>query len=167
MSGRIQFQGSLFTMGPMTDDIAYMVGHGRHPWPKFVELIRPHVKLLVDIRTNPQSRYSPHFNSRAMSQALAGEGIQYLWVKTLGGKDPKPLTEQRAALEKLWPLRPGTGFLCSESDYHACHRHYMLAPLLIERGFSILQILPSGELEQDVGPSEETLERMAPYLPKE
>jgi len=143
-----------------------MVGHSNHDWEKFAALLTRHgVKLLLDVRNNPQSRYCPHFNARRMAAALAELGIEYRHVPALGGKTPLPLAELRAHVGALLPLTAETCCMCSEGKFIECHRHYFLAPLFIERGWRVEQILPSGELVADPGPNAATLRKNAAGLP--
>ena len=41
-----------------------------------------------------------------------------------------------------------TAFMCSEADYHVCHRHRLIAPALIGRGIVVWHIMPDGNLER-------------------
>ena len=45
------------------------IGHSKHPIEKFLELLRQHgVEVLVDARSQPFSRFSPHFSRKARNQ---------------------------------------------------------------------------------------------------
>src|SRR5712691_7578193 len=91
----------------------YMIGHSRHPWPRFMELLALHqVEVLVD--------------------------VLYAHTPELGGRNPLPLIELGQHLERILNL-PMWGpsrmcLMCSEGDYHECHRHYLLAPLVLKLG---------------------------------
>ncbi len=128
-----------------------------------------HIRTLVDVRTNPHSRFSPQFNTRHMQENLGA--IAYRHARELGGKDPQPIPEIRRSLESLlYPVNQDPAdrmcLVCSEGDYRECHRHYLLTPLVRELGFQVQQILPNGGLVLDEGPTPATLTKMAPYLPK-
>lgn len=142
-----------------------MIGHSNHPWPVFEGLlVSAGVHLLVDVRSVARSRFSPQFNAKAMSEKLAAAGIGYLHVPELGGKNPRPIPELRAIVGRGLPLRDGTCLMCSEKDYRECHRHYLLAPLFIELGIEVVQLLADGSSIPDHGPSRETLRKMTGYL---
>ncbi len=47
------------------------------------------VTQLVDIRTVPRSRYNPQFEQTALEVSLPKAGIDYLYMKDLGGLRPK------------------------------------------------------------------------------
>jgi uncharacterized protein (DUF488 family) len=148
--------------------VVYMVGHSKHPWPTFAKLLTSHgVQLLVDVRTSPQSRFSPQFSQTALKRSLSALQFDYQHVPVLGGKDPVPLDVQRDTLATLVGTFNSqvTALMCSEANYRECHRHYTLTPLVIEAGFTVQQILPDGSLEQDYGPTSATLKKMAQFLP--
>jgi uncharacterized protein (DUF488 family) len=142
-----------------------MIGHSTHKWERFVELLQMHeIQFLLDVRTKPQSRWSPQFNVAFLAEHLPEAGIRYSHQKVLGGKDPRPIPEIRAAIEQLLPLEKAC-MMCSEGDYLECHRHYLLAPVLLELQVPIIQIRPTGEAVEDTGPSAKTLKKMRQFLP--
>ena len=142
----------------------YMIGHSKHPWPKFVELLALHkIKRVIDVRTNPQSRFCPQFNKKAM-QANLGL-VLYDHINELGGKNPLPVDLLRMHVAKLLPPPLRICMMCSEGNFLDCHRHYLLSPLVIELGYEVLQIQPDGSLVKDTGPTPATLHKMAAFLP--
>lgn len=144
----------------------FMIGHSKHPWEHFAGLLTLHgIKLLVDVRTSPFSRFAPHFSQKRLVPLLESIGIAYHHEPRLGGKPPLPLSEQRALIEQSGPLTPGTCFMCSEGNFRECHRHYTLAPIFLELGVPVLQILPDGQIHRDTGPTLDTLHKMRAYLP--
>ncbi len=133
-----------------------MVGHSNHPWAKFADLLTSHdVRALIDARSFPRSRYSPQFNGTAMRTSLAAIGIEYRHAPALGGKDPRPADELSEHIATLLPLEVGTAMMCSEGDFRKCHRHQLLAPVLIELGVGVRQIMQDGSLVEDTGPAAE------------
>lgn len=68
--------------------IVYSIGHSKHPIEKFLGLLNLHaIKVLVDVRTNPMSRFSPQFNKKRLEQSLAEAGVEYVYLGTgLGGR---------------------------------------------------------------------------------
>jgi uncharacterized protein (DUF488 family) len=128
-----------------------MIGHSTHSLSTFIALLRQHsVELVVDVRTKPSSRRVPQFNKARLEASLRENGIEYQWEPTLGGLEPKPCSRMLQALETLLCARQGLCFMCSEGDFRKCHRHYLLAPLLQRLGYRIQQILPNGEVMEDV-----------------
>lgn len=101
------------------------------------------IDIVVDIRDRAQSRRAG-FSKTALSEALAGRGIEYVHLKDLG--DPKPgreaaragnydqfraiyrevmaSTPAKAAMTQVVELLNGRSIclLCYERDHHTCHR---------------------------------------------
>ena len=117
----------------------------------------------MDIRSFPMSRRLPHFNRESLEQALAKQGMTYVWMKALGGRrkrirDDSPnlglvnesfrnyadymLTpEFEAAIEQLLQLagREKTAIMCAERVYFQCHR-MLVSDYLTAHGHDVLHI---------------------------
>lgn len=121
------------------------------------------VKLLVDVRTVPRSRYNPQFNRQTLPQALVAEGIDYEHMPGLGGlrhsRKDSPNTgwknlsfrgyadymltaEFAQSLEILENLdrRQTTAIMCAESVPWRCHRS-LIADALTVRGIPVSHIM--------------------------
>ena len=134
----------------------YTIGHGRHPFAYFLELLRQHdIEFVVDVRAFARSRW-PQFNGLVLAELLRENGIGYEHTPETGGKNkPKPEDLEwgvNRILEISSELR--TAMMCSESkplsDHKQpranCHRVGMLSPILREKGVDrIIHILPNGE----------------------
>ncbi|MFN8486523.1 MAG: DUF488 domain-containing protein [Caldilineaceae bacterium] len=156
-------------INPMATHTIYTVGHSNHTSEKFIALLKQHaVACLVDVRSQPYSRYNPHFNRETLAAALRVEGIQYIDMgSSLGGRpDQKDLydpgqerpnyhrqrqTEQyQAGIAGLTKQAQQitTAIMCSEGNPHECHRgEWLITPDLIDAGFTVQHILPDGVLE--------------------
>ena len=51
------------------------------------------ITTLVDIRAFPMSRRLPHFNRESLERELPQRGIEYVWLKELGGRRKKTLQD--------------------------------------------------------------------------
>ena len=135
--------------------IVYTIGHGRHPFKYFLELLRQYeIEFLCDVRSIARSRW-PQFNGLVLAELLRETRIGYEHLPETGGKmKPKPEDLARGIdriMEIASELR--TAIMCSESQplsQHKvpranCHRVGMLAPLLKTKGARIIHILPNGE----------------------
>lgn len=135
--------------------IVYTIGHGRHPFKYFLELLRQYeIEFLCDVRSVARSRW-PQFNGLVLAELLRENGVGYEHLPETGGKmKPKPEDLARGIdriMEIASELR--TAIMCSESQplsQHKvpranCHRVGMLAPLLKTKGARIIHILPNGE----------------------
>jgi uncharacterized protein (DUF488 family) len=143
----------------------YTIGHSHHDIERFVNLLRSHaVKLLIDVRSQPYSRYAPQYDLDALRDALETEGIAYLHMPSLGGRpdDPALCTSfgkpdygrvERSlsflqGVESLMEAaqRQRTVIMCAEADPQRCHRERLIAPILRQRGVEVRHILPDGTI---------------------
>jgi len=62
------------------------IGHSNRPIEDFIELLRHNgIACLLDIRTVPKSRHNPQFGQDQLAASLAAAGIEYRYLKGLGG----------------------------------------------------------------------------------
>ena len=149
----------------------YTIGHSTRTLDELIETLHAHsILTLVDIRSFPMSRRLPHFNRESMEQTLPAAGIQYVWMKELGGRrkfsrDDSPnialrnssfrnyadymLTEnfQRgiAELTQLAEQAP-TAYMCAERVYFHCHR-MLVSDWLVVHGHQVLHIDGTGPVK--------------------
>ena len=72
----------------------YTIGHSTRSLDELIAALHAHeIKVLVDIRAFPMSRRLPYFNRESLENALPPAGIEYVWMKELGGRRKKILTE--------------------------------------------------------------------------
>lgn len=140
------------------------IGHSNHDMLGFLGILRKHgVTLLVDIRSDPHSRYAPQFNKHDLQRAIEAEGIEYRYSGScLGGrpKDPslyteagKPDYDRLAATEAFrkeievvvgLSAKKRVALMCSEADPIVCHRERIIAPVLRGIGVKVVHIMPDG-----------------------
>jgi uncharacterized protein (DUF488 family) len=57
----------------------FTIGHSNHLFRAFLELIhKNNINMVVDVRTSPYSKYSPHFNKKPLMKT----GKQDRWKTT-------------------------------------------------------------------------------------
>lgn len=152
----------------MTSSLSiYTIGHGRHSFDYFLELLRQYeIEFVCDVRSVARSRW-PQFNGGVLRELLAENGIGYEHLPETGGKTrPKPEDLARGVdriIEIASDVR--TVIMCCESQPLSahktpranCHRVGMLAPMLRAKGVSrIIHILPDGrsiEIDESAVPS--------------
>lgn len=155
----------------------YTIGHSRHAFDEFVELLRKHsIQVLVDVRSHPQSRWVPHFNQKHLETAIPKAGIDYRYFgKELGGlpDDPavyKPNPQRKkktdpATIVDYRKVARQSGFrdgisklieiasqqraiiMCSEENPENCHRSLLVGQALMRKGVTVLHIRKNGELQ--------------------
>jgi len=134
----------------------YTIGHGRHAFADFLELLQKHnIEFLCDVRSVARSRW-PQFNGLVLAELLCDNGIGYEHLPETGGKT-KPQPENLArGIDRIIEIASelNTVIMCSESKPLSphkipranCHRVGMLAPMLRAKGVErIVHILPNGE----------------------
>ncbi len=142
----------------------FTIGHSTRPWVDFVAALNAHsIPFLVDIRAFPVSRRFPQFNREHMSAALSEAGIEYRWMRELGGRRGKQLENspnlglhnqafrnyadymlkepfQQAAGELVQLAQRGnTAIMCAEKVFFQCHR-MLVSDYLTLRGHEVLHI---------------------------
>jgi uncharacterized protein (DUF488 family) len=148
----------------------YTIGHSNLSFEQFASLLKEHeIGLVADIRRYPSSRKFPHFNRSVLSELLAAENIDYLWLESLGGrrhteKDSKSINVGlksvgfrnyadymatdvfgRAVDELLTAVAQSrTAVMCAEKLYWKCHRR-LLSDYLISRGIEVIHIMEPGK----------------------
>jgi uncharacterized protein (DUF488 family) len=149
-----------------TSPTIYSIGHGRHAFAHFLELLREHeVAHLCDVRSIARSRW-PQYNGRVLEQLLRENGIGYEHLPECGGKVAVPTEDLARGLDRIMELASEmrVAIMCSESQpltNHVqpranCHRVGLLSTPLKARGARLLHILPDGrviELDESALPS--------------
>lgn len=142
----------------------YTIGHSTRSLEDLISVLHAHeIKTLVDIRSFPVSRRLPHFNRESLETALPANGIQYVWIKALGGyrkriRDDSPNTALRSAnfrnyadhmltpefelaiaeLIRIAEQSP-TAYMCAERVWFHCHR-MLVSDWLVAHGHTVLHI---------------------------
>lgn len=165
---------------PPDKPIIYSIGHSDHELDAFLALLRRHrITSLVDVRSQPYSRWVPQANRETLARALEQAGLGYTFMgDVLGGRpaDPSlydsesegPPDYERIAetpafqngVERLLALvgRSSVAMMCSEGDHRRCHRTLLITPVLLERGARVVHIQPDGEtVEARLEPKQLTL----------
>ncbi len=147
----------------------FTIGHSNHDWETFLGLLRAWgITLVVDVRSSPCSRYTPHFNQAPLSRALAAAGIGYRFLGgQLGGHpaaaefyDPDGrvcydrLAASAAFQEGLAELQQisataRVALLCGEEDPRHCHRHLLLGRVLAQAGVEVRHIRGDGRVQDE------------------
>lgn len=143
----------------------YTVGHSTHPIADFIAMLGGHgIATLVDIRTIPKSRHNPQFARPALERELRRAGIDYRYMKELGGlrktspdsvnagwrnesfrgyADYMQTDEFAVAIDTLIAIAAAdaTAIMCAEAVPWRCHRS-LVGDALLVRGIPVVDILP-------------------------
>jgi len=126
----------------------YTVGHSTRTLDEFLRLLQQYsIRCVVDVRRFPSSKKFPHFNRDELEKSLPQNGIQYMWMESLGGRrhgktDPhspniglrspafrnyadymqtEDFGKTISALMTVAKTCP-TAIMCAERLYFRCHR---------------------------------------------
>jgi uncharacterized protein (DUF488 family) len=142
----------------------YTIGHSTRSLEDLIAALQAHqIQTLVDIRAFPMSKRLPQFNRESLEASLPAAGINYLWMKSLGGYRKKILDEsphialrnqsfrnyadytltpdfERAIAELIaMAEKSRTAYMCAERLYFRCHR-MLVSDWLVAHGHEILHI---------------------------
>jgi len=146
----------------------YTIGHSTRTIEELIAALRAHqIQAVADIRAFPASRRLPQFNREALEKSLPAAGIQYVWVKALGGYRKKILDESpnialrnasfrnyadymltaefEHAVAELVVLGEAsrTAYMCAERVYFHCHR-MLVSDWLVGHGHEVWHIEGEG-----------------------
>jgi len=150
----------------------FTIGYGGRETDEFIALLNEYeIDTLVDVRSQPYSRYAPDFSKERLSAILSRNGIHYEFMgNSLGGRpaDSQCYTYSPQRKKKLLDAKKcesrdfyqqgisqlkralSTGrrmvIMCSELDPHECHRGYVLGKTLDSDEIAVTHIGRYGEL---------------------
>lgn len=147
----------------------FTIGHSTHPIDEFIAILQTYdIKQLVDIRTIPRSGHNPQYEQTALQKSLPVAGIDYVYMKDLGGLRPKvsdsintawhnlsfrnyadymQTTEFRNAIEDLIKIarQKSTAIMCAEAVPWRCHRS-LVGDALVVRAVTVKDIISKTKL---------------------
>ena len=144
--------------------IIHTIGHSTRSLDKLVAALSGNgIATLVDVRSFPISRRLPHFNRELLESELPKRGINYVWMKELGGRrkqirsnspnlalrndsfrnyaDHMMTEEFGQGIDRLLQLavEGKTAYMCAERVYFQCHR-MLISDYLAAHGHTVLHI---------------------------
>ena len=135
----------------------YTIGHSRHPMERFVGLMRQHdLDTLVDVRSQPYSKWAPQFKKEPLQLSLEASGLRYVFLgHELGGKGHADYgrrardEEFRMGIDRLVSLAAESvaAILCAEEDPSRCHRRLLITPALQRQGVDVIHIRGDGDTQ--------------------
>ena len=146
----------------------FTIGHSNHSLDAFLALLARHqIAQVADVRRAPYCEYAVEFNREVLQESLKQVGISYHYLgDTLGGvrsstrhrspdfaalweaaNESPEFREGLSEVEALAEEGP-VAILCAEGEPANCHRHWIVARALTQRGARVLHILPDGSLHE-------------------
>jgi uncharacterized protein (DUF488 family) len=148
--------------------VVYTVGHSNVDVEEVVKLLEQYgIEMVLDVRSSPYSRFAPQFNKEALAERLWRAGIEYVYAgDRLGGRpryadascyeggrlsrrEVEKKEWYQEATDRLVEIATGqTAVMCAEEDPKRCHRHWLIAQTLLDRGIEVQHIRGDGTLEE-------------------
>jgi uncharacterized protein (DUF488 family) len=158
-------------LDPATEYL-FTIGHSNVAFDALLANLRAYeIEAVVDVRSQPASKYTPHFNRGELTWQLQEAGIRYAFCgDTLGGRpDGREFYDDEGYVRyDLWSAserfadgiarlvqsagKRRTAMLCSEEDPEACHRHLLIARVLGDGAWTreaIIHIRGDGSCQTD------------------
>jgi uncharacterized protein (DUF488 family) len=149
----------------------YSIGHGNRKISEFLDLLKKYnILYLIDVRTQPYSKFNPQFNQNDLKFFLENNGIKYVFMgDLLGGRPDNPscydkegkvdyeaikakeffksgITRLKIAYEKSIPIV----IMCSESKPSECHRSKLIGRVLLNDKISLKHIDEKGKIKNQI-----------------
>ena len=148
----------------------YTIGHSKHTREQFLKLLAgAEIEVLVDVRSNPHSKWNTFANRDNLKGVIESAGIQYLYMGDLLGGRPSDadvyneetgkadylmIQEKDYFKEGINRLLDGLKkyrvcIMCAEENPNSCHRNFLVAENLRKAGVKILHIRGDGRIQTD------------------
>lgn len=112
------------------DNKIYSIGYGNLKIDDFILVLKKFdIRLLVDVRGKPYSKWNSSYIGTNLKRILEGTGIQYQWCQPLRGRTAEKPFEYFRALQKIIKMSESysIALMCAELDPNKCHRLSKLA----------------------------------------
>ncbi len=148
-------------------NVLYTIGYGTRSIEDLAGLLaRYGVEYLIDVRSQPYSRFKPEFSKDALQAHLKEGGIRYIYMgDALGGRpadkslyvndkvDYAKLRDRAIYQEGIKRLHAAldkelcVALMCSEEKPQECHRSKLIGETLSEQGVEVRHIDENGDLK--------------------
>ena len=136
---------------------------------RFIKLLKDNsIDVVVDVRSNPYSKYVPQYNKSRIQESIETNNMKYLFLgKELGGKPASPefydsegyvlyskIADSPLFKEGIKRLIEGMKkyrivLMCSEENPENCHRMLLIGRVLADNGVKILHIRSDARIQSE------------------
>lgn len=165
----------------------YTIGYGNRSIEDFVKLLQDYdIKFLVDVRSQPYSRFNPDFSKDALEKLLKQHSIRYIFMgETLGGRprdgscyldgkvDYAKVREKSfyqkgiSYLHTAWRKQLRIALMCSEAKPQECHRTKLIGNTLTEENIDVAHIDEAGATKTQLQINQMLTDDQLPLFPEE
>ena len=145
----------------------YTIGYAGVELEEFINILKKHdISCIVDVRSNPNSKYFIDFNMDHIKSVLNEHGILYRnYQDEFGARQENPSYHEKGYLdferfacsdifnsgvrkiEKGMEMGYIFALMCAEKDPATCHRSILVARAFHNRGYDVKHILSNGGIE--------------------
>ena len=152
----------------MNNKQLYTIGHGNRKPEDFLALLKDYgIEYLVDVRSQPYSKFNPQFNQNELKFFLERNGVKYVFMGDNIGGRPKDTTcyddDGKVDYEKVkmkdfflqgidrlktaYNKEINLVIMCSESKPCECHRSKLIGRVLNSDKITLKHIDENGKLK--------------------
>jgi len=146
----------------------YSIGHGNRKLNDFLDLLKKFgIEYLIDVRSQPYSKFNPQFNQAQLDYFLKENGVKYVFMgDSIGGRPTDPTcyddegkVDYEAVktkeffkkgvdrLKTAYEKDVTVALMCSESKPMECHRSKLIGRVLSAENVFIQHIDENGKLK--------------------
>lgn len=145
----------------------YTIGYSCYKIDDFIKILKKYnINSLIDVRSNPSSKFFVDYNKENLEYVLNKHNIIYRNYKAEFGARQKDIkyytdgyldfdkfTKSKVFLEGIRKIEAGIKlnytfvFMCAEKDPSTCHRNIMVAKEFYKLGYNVKNILEDGSYE--------------------
>lgn len=120
----------------------FTLGYSNKNIEVFIQkLVENNITLVVDVRSVPRSR-NPQFNRAYFERYLNSRGLNYLYMgDCLGGIEINHNFDEAICEVIRLSEYQNLVLVCVEGDPKKCHRHSVLTPEIIKKGYEVTGLL--------------------------
>ncbi|MGF7118599.1 DUF488 family protein [Methanobacterium oryzae] len=145
----------------------YTIGHSNITSKSFINILNQFkIKIVVDIRSSPYSKYITYFNRENIKKTLREKGIRYIFLGDYVGGKPKALkyyedgkvnydliresARYKDGIDRIIELNKNNNIvlMCSEEDPFSCHRHNLITQTLLKQGLDVIHVRKEGKIDK-------------------
>lgn len=145
----------------------YTIGHSNITQESLIEILDQFkIKIVVDIRSSPYSKFVPQFNRENIKKIFKKENMRYIFLGDYIGGKPKhkkyyengkvnydlirESAHYKEGIDRIIELNKNKDIvlMCSEEDPYSCHRHNLITQTLLKNGLEVIHIRGKGKTDK-------------------
>lgn len=155
----------------------YTIGHSNITQESFIEILEQFkIKIVVDIRSSPYSKYVTQFNRENIKKTFKKENMRYIFLGDYIGGKPKTLKyykdgkvnydliresdHYKEGIDGIIELNKNNDIvlMCSEENPYSCHRHNLITQTLLKQGLEVIHIRNEGKIDKVTIPDKKDMQ---------